>query len=45
MPYVVRSKKGAKGVYALVGERFISGLMAGQAMETNGAQSEMIRLE
>lgn len=45
LPYAVRPKRDAEGVYELVGECYISGLMAGQAMDTVGVQSTTIRLE
>lgn len=45
LPYAVRAKDGAGGVYALVGECLISGLVAGEAMDTESAQSIVINLE
>ncbi|KAG8170164.1 hypothetical protein KVR01_000909 [Diaporthe batatas] len=45
LPYVVRPKRETEGVYELVGECFISGLLSGQAMNMVGIQSTEIKLE
>lgn len=45
LPYAVRPKTGTEGVYELVGECFISGLMAGQAMAMGVVESTKIVLE
>lgn len=45
LPYAVRPKDGTGGVYALVGECLISGLVAGEAMDTETVQSMTINLE
>lgn len=45
LPYAVRPKRETEGVYELVGECFISGLMSGQAMDMVGVRSTAIKLE
>ncbi|KAK7718933.1 hypothetical protein SLS63_010346 [Diaporthe eres] len=45
LSYAVRPKRDTGGVYALVGECLISGLVAGKAKGTESAQSMMINLE
>ncbi|KAI7779960.1 hypothetical protein LA080_000173 [Diaporthe eres] len=45
LPYAVRPKNVTGGVYTLVGECLISGLVAGTAMETESGQSMIINLE
>lgn len=45
LAYAVRPKKDTPGVYALVGECLISGLVAREAMDTDGVQSMIINLE
>lgn len=45
LPYAVRPKKDTSGVYALVGECLISGLVAREAMDTDGVHSMIINLE
>lgn len=45
LPYAVRPKRDTGGVYALVGECLISGLLAGEAMDVDGVQSMIINLE
>lgn len=44
-PYVLRPKDGSGGAYALVGDCYFSGLMAGEAMGTPDVRSEIISLK
>jgi hypothetical protein len=44
-PYVVRPIRGIEGVYALVGECYISDLMDGEALKVPGVESKIINLQ